>query len=320
MSKKWFVFVPAVLAAAAILFVGADRAFGQKEGSAEQEKLSAEQRIEKALNEPTTLEFTETPLSDVVDYLKSLHGIEIQIDRKALDDVGIDTQTPVTRNLTGVSLRSALNLMLRDLNLTYIVENEVLLITTPDASEERFTTRVYPVGDLVVYRDEAGQRWEDYGPLIEAIESSIVPAGSHDGPTGRISGGTFGAAKVLVVTEPYEVHRHIAKLLEEIRELARQNPSEEPPLRSRHGMGRNVPGMMGPGTQTPGMAAPRVKTQMKTDKQSGTVMPGTAPGMGVPGLMGPGTGAPATAAPGMGTPRKPAVKPRPAEQDDPFRD
>jgi hypothetical protein len=24
--------------------------------------------------------------------------------------------------------------------------------------------------------------------------------------------------------------------------------------------------------------------------------------------------------PGMGTPRKPAVKPRPAEQDDPFRD
>ena len=99
--------------------------------------------------------------------------------------------------------------------------------------------------------------------------------GSHDGPTGRISGGTFGAAKVLVVTEPYEVHRHIAKLLEEIRELSRQNPSEEPPLRSRHGMGRNVPGMMGPGTQTPGMAAPRVKTQMKTDKQSGTVMPGT---------------------------------------------
>ena len=43
--------------------------------------------------------------------------------------------------------------------------------------------------------------------------------------------------------------------------------------------------------------------------------------MGMPGMMGPGTGrTPATAASGMGTPRKPAVKPRPAEQDDPFRD
>ena len=199
-----------------------------------------------------------------------------------------------------------------------MVENEVLLITTPDASEERFTTRVYPVGDLVVYRDEAGQRWEDYGPLIEAIESSIVPAGSHDGPTGRISGGTFGAAKVLVVTEPYEVHRHIAKLLEEIRELARQNPSEEPPLRSRHGMGRNVPGMMGPGVQLPGMVAPRVKTPMKTDNQSGTGVPGR-PWHGHARHDGSRHGHACTGA-RHGSPLKPAVKPRPAEQDDPFRD
>ena len=89
-------------------------------------------------------------MSDVIDYLKTLHGIEIQIDKKALDDVGIGSSSPVTRNLKGISLRSALRLMLRDMDLTYMIENEVLLITTPDTANERLTTRVYPVADLVV--------------------------------------------------------------------------------------------------------------------------------------------------------------------------
>jgi len=34
------------------------------------------------------LEFIETPLQDVIDFLKETHKIEIQIDRRALDDVG----------------------------------------------------------------------------------------------------------------------------------------------------------------------------------------------------------------------------------------
>ncbi|MCG2684963.1 MAG: hypothetical protein L6306_15270 [Planctomycetales bacterium] len=111
---------------------------------------TAEKKIDDALKSTTQLEFIETPLQDVIDYLKDMHKIEIQIDTRALGDVGIGTDTPVTKNLKGVSLRSALRLMLRELGLTYMIQDEVLLITTPEEAETRLSTKVYPVADLVL--------------------------------------------------------------------------------------------------------------------------------------------------------------------------
>lgn len=110
----------------------------------------AEQKITAALKAPTTLEFMETPLSDVVEYLKDLHKIEIQLDTKALSDVGVSPDTPITRNLKGVALRSALRLMLGELDLTYVIDNEVLLLTTPEKADAKLATKVYPVADLVI--------------------------------------------------------------------------------------------------------------------------------------------------------------------------
>lgn len=115
-----------------------------------QKRNAAEKRIEEALRSPTQIEFVETPLSDVVDYLRDYHKIEIQLDKKALGDVNIGTDTPVTKTLRGISLKSALRLMLRELQLTYIIQDEVLLITTPEEAEARLVTKVYPVADLVL--------------------------------------------------------------------------------------------------------------------------------------------------------------------------
>ncbi|MDA0590319.1 MAG: hypothetical protein O3C17_20145, partial [Planctomycetota bacterium] len=52
--------------------------------------------------------------------------------------------------LSGITLRSGLKILLKDLNLTYVIEDEVMKITTVDLANERLSTRVYPVGDLVV--------------------------------------------------------------------------------------------------------------------------------------------------------------------------
>ncbi|NQT12542.1 MAG: VWA domain-containing protein, partial [Planctomycetes bacterium] len=110
----------------------------------------AEQRIAAELKAPTELQFIETPLQDVMETLKDYHEIEIQIDQRALDDVGVPADTPITKDLKGISLRSALRLMLRELDLTYVIEDEVLLITTPEEAEMRLSTKVYPVADLVI--------------------------------------------------------------------------------------------------------------------------------------------------------------------------
>jgi hypothetical protein len=109
-----------------------------------------EKKIMSALKSPTQVDFIETPMQDVIDFLKDYHGIEIQIDTKALNDVGIDPTTPITKNLKGISLRSALKLMLRELELTYVIQDEVLLITTPEEAETHLSTKVYPVADLVI--------------------------------------------------------------------------------------------------------------------------------------------------------------------------
>jgi len=177
----------------------------------------AEQKIEQELDKPTQLQFVETPLQDVIDYLKKRHGIEIQVDRKALGDVGLDPSTlPITKNLKGLSLRSALELALHDLDLTYVVQDEVLLITTPEEEmNDRLTTRLYPVGDLISSPDkhtEKGQREE----LIHAVTTTVEPwSWESVGGPGSIASTSFQGVPSLAVSQNYHVHRKIAAFLEE---------------------------------------------------------------------------------------------------------
>jgi hypothetical protein len=112
---------------------------------------SAEQKIYDALDGTVqNLNFTETPLRDVIAQLKDSQGIPIQLDMKALEDAGIDLDTPVTKDLSGISLRSSLRLLLGDIDLTYLIKDEVLLITTKEKAGENLVIKVYPVADLVL--------------------------------------------------------------------------------------------------------------------------------------------------------------------------
>jgi hypothetical protein len=109
----------------------------------------AHQRIRDALGTATTMEFVETPLQDAVDYLKDFHGIEIQLDGRSLEEAGMGSDTPVTGALKGLSLESALDLLLSNYDLTYVVRNGVLQITTPEAVASITELRVYDVHDLL---------------------------------------------------------------------------------------------------------------------------------------------------------------------------
>jgi hypothetical protein len=110
----------------------------------------SEERIFSALGEETSLQFTESPLSDVITYIKERHKIPIQLDTAALDTAGVTTDSPVTIDVEGISLKSAMRLMLKSIELTYTVRDEVLLITTPEEVDNALVTKVYPVADLVV--------------------------------------------------------------------------------------------------------------------------------------------------------------------------
>jgi hypothetical protein len=206
------------------------------------QKGAAEAAIEKALATTTQLDFCEAPLQDVIDYLKEVHGIEIQLDKTHLDDVSASSETPVTINVKGLCLKSALSLMLRRMQpeLTYIIKNEVLLITTPDIADEELELKLYDVADLVVCQDDRDQLWDDYAPLIDIITSTIKPTTWISGGS-SVCGNSIGTAKVLVVSQTQEVHEEIADLLVKIREIAKKNPKSGTPRRIAEQVGSLQP-------------------------------------------------------------------------------
>ena len=185
------------------------------------EQGEAANRIFATLDEDTTLEFIETPLSDVVDYLSELHDINILLDTKALEEVGLGSDTPITRNLKGISLRSALRLMLRDLELTYVVADEVLQITTPEQASELTQLSVYNVGPMLEENEPADNlalmlEQALAKPHRKSPMNAATPFGpAQSGPKAKTRTITV-YGQLLVVRDSPEGHQAIAALLDAI--------------------------------------------------------------------------------------------------------
>jgi hypothetical protein len=180
---------------------------------------ATETKIYEALKAPTEFEFVDTPLQDVIAALKEFHKIPIQLDKKALQDVGVPADVPITKSLKGITLRSALRLMLRDLDLTYVVRDDVLLITTPEEAENMTYVRVYPVDDLV--GDAGAERSAQCETLVKAVTTCIAPeAWSGVGGPGSISTIPPGLPRALVVDQYQQVHDEIDDFLGMLRQAA----------------------------------------------------------------------------------------------------
>jgi hypothetical protein len=100
-------------------------------------RSSDDRKILAELENRTQFEFEESPLSDVVSFFSDLHGINIRLDRRSLENAGVSEETPITRMLKGVSLKTALDALLKDLELSYVVENGELVIMSRDAAKQR---------------------------------------------------------------------------------------------------------------------------------------------------------------------------------------
>jgi general secretion pathway protein D len=114
-------------------------------------KLSpTEMEIKTALNKMIEANFENRPLSEVMDTLSKMAGINIHLDPQGLHAEAVTSDTPVTLKLNNpITLKSALQLILSQLRLSYVIQNEVLNITSQEASDSHVTTQVYYVADLV---------------------------------------------------------------------------------------------------------------------------------------------------------------------------
>ncbi len=206
---------------------------------------AAEVRILAALDDSTTIDFIDEPLSGCVDFIKDCHEFEIQFDERALEDVGVGTDEPISRRLEGISLRSALNLILRDIGLDWTIANEVLLITSPEEAEMNLVARVYDLGDLAKVRAPDGKSYHDLDSVIELLTSTIQPCDWEEvGGPGSICPFELRGAVGLVIRHTPRVHQKVSRILIDLDELADKHGDDVYPTREQ-AIGFRVGGMGG---------------------------------------------------------------------------
>jgi hypothetical protein len=185
----------------------------------EEEATDKEADIERQLNKPVSFKFTDRPLREVIDDIRAWNGINIDIDEPALAQEGISLDRPITIKLTEVSLKTALNLLLRQAHLVYVIRDEVLQITTPACGSGKLLTRIYQVADLVRPTAKGKPaRQADMESLVSIITSTIQPQSW----AGRGGAGTIdyhALSRALVVTQTPDNHEQVADLLAALRRL-----------------------------------------------------------------------------------------------------
>ncbi len=192
--------------------------------------LKARARFDQALTVDTTLDFHDAPLSAVIDFIADQYRIPIIIDRRALDDVGLGSDTPVTVSLSNISLRSALRLMLKEMDLTYMIADEVLKITTPEEAENELLIRVYPVPDFLDKGPEllrSNRSTANLSELRNLLTTCIAPD-TWDDVGGAGNAEPVAPWGLMIVAQTSEVHDQTAGLLTAARRAHALNPSSTP--------------------------------------------------------------------------------------------
>lgn len=151
-------------------------------------KLSAKERaLIEALDKPVTLSFNGRSLEEALQELSNEMNQPLLVDRKALDDLGVDLKKPVTLDAKGISARTVLRQLVGAQGLTFLVKDETIQVVTVEKARESLVTRVYYLGDLVQGVGPFGGALT-WGPLVDyqqtmanvqlitdAIQDSIDP-------------------------------------------------------------------------------------------------------------------------------------------------
>ncbi len=203
---------------------------------------SPEVAIRQALAKPVELKFVETPLAGVAKSLEKRLGIPIRLDRKALKDVGIGGDAPVTFQVSDISARSALELILRQLDLTWIIAPKALAITTPAEAETTLEKKVYDVANRFV--QGSGSEKLDFDSLMDVITGCIQPTSWSQvgGPASIDVGLDLAGPKVLVISQTREGHEDIETLLADLLGARREKPGKGHAGRKQQKAGKAPPG------------------------------------------------------------------------------
>lgn len=166
-------------------------------------------RLDKQLDNVTSLLFIDDALDQVLHKISTDNNLTLILDVRALEDVGLAPDEPVTLDLKNVRLRTGLTLMLEKAELTFVNCGEFLRITTQEAAEGKLLTRIY-------WLDGVGTH--DMDTLVATIQASIQPnSWEMMGGASTITPLNLQRRKALVVSTTTDLHHEIDAMLEVLR-------------------------------------------------------------------------------------------------------
>ena len=173
--------------------------------------------VPKELAKRATVDFSDSSLGEVAQWLRDEQGLAVLFDQEALADQGTLLSDPVSDRLNDDPLYLLLN-RLAVLNLAWYMEDDILHITSAEEAEQQVITKSYAAGDLF----DAGYQADD---LLEAMTFLDQPSWEDQGG----SGSAQFLGDVLFVLQSREVHREVAGLLAALRNHGRRTFVPDPP-------------------------------------------------------------------------------------------
>jgi len=197
-------------------------------------------RIRTGLQQSGDCKFTDTPLTDAIQFLSVQAGIPILLDTAAFEGAGAATDAPVTLRLIQKPISQMLRLMLKDLQLTTVIRDGVLMVTTTDEAQQQLNWVVYDVGTLVAddqpaHKDAGSRTPSDEQKLVqlqalllELHSNGWEENGSGSGKIVQLETGVF------VIQQTDAMHAEIQSLLAQLhanagksKQVAATKPQEQ---------------------------------------------------------------------------------------------
>lgn len=191
--------------------------------------LEAIEKNRQVLSTKLDFNFKAMPLNDVAKWLTEETGTQFELNAPEIELGGMaSVDSPITAEGTETSVREILRRTLTQLELTYIVTESTIEITTKDNANESPTVRFYDLSYVLPNSANAAA-------LIKAIETTIDPPDWQSGDsTISLVGST------MIVSAPDTTHQKIEVLLLNVTKMNPRNveqPSWVNPLGGSAGGG-----------------------------------------------------------------------------------
>lgn len=174
----------------------------------------------------SSLAFPEgTPLEEVLAFLREGHDAPLVMDTIALDELGLGPDEPVSISVANVRLGQALRLLLSPLELTCVVADGVILVTSEEEALTKLSIAVYDVRDLLLKGD--------YDSLTEIITATIASDTWAENGGGEAEIRAYPQRGSLIISQTSSVHQEIAALFAALRQ-APFDPEAKPTAERRN--------------------------------------------------------------------------------------